>query len=396
MRVLIAGGKLQGVEASYLSQKCGFETILIDKNSCVPAKNICNRFIQMDIFNRDRLSSLLNEIDIVIPALENHQALYELSAACEDAGVVMVFSNSAYALSSSKKKSNALFEKLKLHAPKSWPECSFPVLSKPSFGSGSKGVGIFHNDKDLQSYLSSSQPECGVVIEEYVQGRQYSLEIIGFNGEYTCLQVTELEMDEIFDCKRVITPSGLSSGAIAALEEIALLIARAVELNGIMDVEAIYSDGEFIVLEIDARLPSQTPIAVFWSTGFNIIENLASVFQGKAIRMAAPFSKTVVLEHLKIHNGTLEICGEHIMTEAADLQVHHGFFGADEALSDYRPGKNVWAATIIVKGENRREAMSKREEVIERIRMQFGITHYRDSSPNLPGMIPETGKHANG
>ena len=84
------------------------------------------------------------------------------------------------------------------------------------------------------------------------------------------------------------------------------------------------------------------------------------------------------------------------MTEAADLQVHHGFFGADEALSDYRPGKNVWAATIIVTGENRREAMSKREEVIERIRMQFGITHYRDSSPNLPGMIPETGKHANG
>ncbi len=396
MRVLIAGGKLQGVEASYLSQKCGFETVLIDKDNPVPAKSFCNRFIQMDIFNREQLSSLLNEIDIVIPALENHDALYELSAACEVAGVVMVFSNAAYAISSSKKKSKALFEKLKLHTPKSWPECPFPVISKPSFGSGSEGVRIFHDDIDLYSHFSGSQPEGGVVIEEYVRGRQYSLEVIGLNGEYKCLQVTELEMDGIFDCKRVIAPSELSSGAVAALEEIALLIARAVALNGIMDVEAIYHNGNFKVLEIDARLPSQTPIAVFWSTGFNIIENLARVFQGKTMRKAAPVSKAVVLEHFKVNRDTLEICGEHIIAEAADLQLHHGFFGADEALSDYQPGENMWVATIIVTGESRSEAMSKRAEVIERIRKQFGITHYRDSSPILTELMAATGINANG
>ena len=394
MKILIAGGKLQGVEASYLSQKCGFETILIDKDKLVPAKNFCTRFIQMDIFNREQLSSLLNEIDIVIPALENQDALDELSAACVDAEVVMVFSSAAYTLSSSKKESKTLFNKLKLHTPKPWPECQFPVILKPSFGSGSKGVRIFPNDKDLNDYYSTSKIDDNVIIEEYLHGKQYSLEIIGFNGRYKCLQVTELEMDDIFDCKRVIAPSELSSKEVTSIEEIALLTARAVDLNGIMDIEVINHNGEFIVLEIDARLPSQTPIAVFWSTGFNIIENLVHTFLGRNILEPLLVLKTSVLEHIKVDGETLIICGEHIMTEADDLQLHHDFFGADEALSDYRPGKTNWVATIIVTGKNRSTALAKKAEVIGNIRKQLEIKHYRDPSPTLPELISETRKHA--
>jgi 3-methylornithine--L-lysine ligase len=301
----------------------------------------------------------------------------------------MAFSSAAYTISSSKKESKALFEKLNIKTPKSWPECSFPVIIKPSFGSGSKGVRIFRDRKDLYSYLSTSNVD-SVIIEEYVHGKQYSLEIIGLQGRYRCLQVTELEMDDIFDCKRVIAPSGLSLKEVTQLEEIAVLAARTVELNGIMDIEVIYHNGEFIALEIDARLPSQTPIAVFWSTGFNIIENLVNTYLGRNTMGPLLILKTSVLEHIKVNGKTLICCGEHIMTEADNLQLHHDFFGADEALSDYKPGKDIWVATIIVTGKNRTDAMAMRNEVIARIREQLGLVHYCNKSPKLPEFISET------
>ena len=44
----------------------------------------------------------------------------------------------------------------------------------------------------------------------------------------------------------------------------------------------------------------------------------------------------------------LEVLGEHVMGGARPLRLVPGFFGADEALTDYAPGRAEWAATLIV------------------------------------------------
>jgi len=38
MRVLVFGGRLQGIEAIYLCKKAGYENILVDKDPQAPAK----------------------------------------------------------------------------------------------------------------------------------------------------------------------------------------------------------------------------------------------------------------------------------------------------------------------------------------------------------------------
>jgi len=49
MLVAVVGGNLQGVEATYLARKAGWEVILIDKNSNAPASGMCNYFVKGDV-----------------------------------------------------------------------------------------------------------------------------------------------------------------------------------------------------------------------------------------------------------------------------------------------------------------------------------------------------------
>ena len=61
-------------------------------------------------------------------------------------------------------------------------------------------------------------------------------------------------------------------------QDLGLRIAAKLTMTGIMDVEVINDQGILKVLEIDARLPSQTPTAVYKSTGTNMLELLYDLF----------------------------------------------------------------------------------------------------------------------
>jgi pyrrolysine biosynthesis protein PylC len=217
--------------------------------------------------------------------------------------------------------------------------------------------------------------------------------VVGVPGHYIPLQVTDLEMDAGYDCKRVLAPTQLSPGLVAQFEKISLEIAEAVRLRGLMDVEVILHNNELKVLEIDARLPSQTPTVVFWSTGCNILELLTKVFvgvQGAVFSKRAPWppeakinEQGVVYEHIKVSPGAIEVCGEHIMARAGPLHLHKDFYGADEAITNYSRGRSGWAATLIITGAHRREAWEKRNRVIEEIRTHFKLDTYKDPFPVL-------------
>jgi len=47
--VAVVGGKLQGVEATYLAHKAGWEVRVVDKNDQVPASGLCDSFVQADV-----------------------------------------------------------------------------------------------------------------------------------------------------------------------------------------------------------------------------------------------------------------------------------------------------------------------------------------------------------
>jgi pyrrolysine biosynthesis protein PylC len=366
---------LQGVEAAYLARKAGWEIKLVDRKPAVPAANLGDVFLQADVTVEEDLDGNLRGIDFVIPTLEDDDALRSLMRWSRSSGVPLAFDPNAYAVSSSKLKSARFFREIGVPVPTAWPHCKFPVLAKPSQGSGSKGVRIFQDLDSLRSEFAAEAPPPGWVLEEFIEGSEHSLEVIGRPGSYRALQVTDLYVDRDFDCKRVIAPSSLPSDSIAYFEALSLKIAEALNLHGVMDVEVVHSGGEFRVLEIDARLPSQTPTAVYWSTRQNMVELLGGLYVApKADFRAVPRgSRGVVYEHIHVSGADLKICGEHIMAAGGPLDLVEDFFGADEALTNFARDRNPWVATLIFRGANRQKACEKRNRSIAELVRQLDL-----------------------
>jgi pyrrolysine biosynthesis protein PylC len=379
----IVGGKLQGVEAAYLARKAGWEVRVIDRKPDVPASGLSHSFAQVDVTLENNLADVLEDVDFIIPALEDDGALRSLTTWSRKTGIPLAFDPQAYAVSSSKVKSVELFKKIGLPFPVAWPQCSFPVLAKPVQGSGSKGVRVFQDLDSMKKQFSPGFPPPDWVLEEYLDGSQHSLEVVGRSGNYRILQVTDLYVDQKFDCMRVIAPSNLPLDLVAEFERLTLRIAEAINLDGIMDVEAIYSRGEFKILEIDARLPSQTPTAVYWSTNQNMVGLLGNLHATPQddCPPAGDIARGVVYEHIHVSGDILKISGEGIMTEGGPLNLQNNFFGADEAITNFEPGKDQWIATLIFCGTDRQQTQEKRNRGISEIVRQIEIKDVIDPQP---------------
>jgi len=378
--VAVAGGNLQGVEAAYLARKAGWEILVIDRKPTVAASGLCNSFAQLDMTSGKDLAHVLNGVDLVIPALENDAALACLDRVTRNKGIPFAFDPAAYAISSSKIKSEQLFKRTGVPTPARWHTCKFPLIAKPDRGSGSQGVKVFNNKTALQDTIRRPTQEW--LIQEFIPGPSYSLEVIGLPGQYMTPQVTDLEMDQEYDCKRVTAPSTLADALISKFEQLSLALADALNLKGIMDVEVILHQNDLKVIEIDARLPSQTPATVYWSTGLNMLQLLAELFLNKQMRIQPDISHpySVIYEHVSVTSNMLEIAGEHIMSGTDALHVYPDFFGADEAITNYATGREDWVATLIIVEKSREAVWDKRNRIIADIRKKFNLESYRDSA----------------
>lgn len=383
MFVAVVGGNLQGVEATYLAHKAGWKVMVIDKKPAVPASGLCDIFIQLDVTIVAELGRPLKGVDLIIPALEDDKALSALSQWTKANDVPLAFDLEAYLISSSKVKSDQLFSRIGVPVPKRWPESGFPVIAKPDEGSGSRGIFIINDLEEMKRHFPGSISFKKWMVQEFVHGPSYSLEVLGFPEQYTVFYITDLNMDAAYDCKRVMAPTKLSSRFIEEFKKISVAIAKAIKLHGLMDIEVILHKGVMKVLEIDARLPSQTPTAVYWSTGLNMVQRLGELFLygHQKHRDTQVATRGVVYEHIKVSSDALSVAGEHIMSGVSGLHLSKDFFGADEAITNYTPGGDEWVATLIISGTDQQEAWDKRCGVIDTIRKRLGLRVYSDPTP---------------
>jgi pyrrolysine biosynthesis protein PylC len=142
-------------------------------------------------------------------------------------------------------------------------------------------------------------------------------------------------------------------------------------------------------LEIDARLPSQTPTAVYWSTNQNMVRLLGDLFSAPQddFPPADDILRATVYEHIHVSGDILQISGEGIMAAGGPLSLQADFFGADEAITNFGPGKDQWVATLIFSGKNRQSAWAKRNRSIAEMVRRLGINKVIDPEPERPGTI---------
>ncbi|HEY3420286.1 MAG TPA: 3-methylornithine--L-lysine ligase PylC [Methanomassiliicoccales archaeon] len=385
MKVGVVGGALQGTEAIYLSKKAGIETVVIDRRKKAPAMSLADEAVNIDVIKEPRRAiRVFEDCDAVLPANENYETLTSLVKLFENLDVPLMFDMESYDVSSSKVRSNEMMRKLKVPMPGDWPECGFPVVVKPSGQSGSTGVTKAVTQQELEEGIDRVRgigDDC--IVQEFVEGPNISVEVIGNGIEMVPLVITEVVLDDGYDCKMVRSPyrkldADTEMIFMAASEK----MAQHMTLNGIMDVEAIVKDGIPKILEIDARIPSQTPAAVLGSSGINIISMLTDSFvKGKLERPRPTKSGAAFYEHVIVSGSTMRSCGEGVFAGVDRPQLMPGLFKSDEMITDYEPGKNRWRATIINSGPSEEAAWHKRLACLWEIMEQTGVTRYVNPIP---------------
>lgn len=374
-KIAVIGGKLQGVEAAYLGNKAGIETILIDKDPEAVAQNLCTRFICADVMSEaPEVIAALKEADMVLPAIENDTVLEGIVKLCKREGCTLAFDMDAYKITSSKKKSDRLFSDKGMPAPAYYPKGSFPYIVKPDNQSGSRGVAIIDTPSEMIRVISENNSS--LVIQEFVEGPSYSMEIIGMPGNYRTYEMTQIFTDDVYDCNLAAVYRNTDNYVKRRLEELIVETAEALQLKGIMDIEVIEHNGELKILEIDARLPSQTPTAVFHASGMNYIRELYDLFCRGGFRSSEKdsglFASVSHYEFSADPNTAVRSQGEHIMSEGRVLDYTCGICSDAQVISDYIEGAADWRGTFINTADSYEKLRKKELHMLEEFRQQFG------------------------
>jgi len=383
IKLCIVGGKLQGLEAAYLAKKAGFKTVLIDRREKTPASYLVDEVYLADVLkDHDLVRRVIKSSDAVLPALEELEVLFKLEELCKELGVPYIQDNKAFAITSNKRVFAMFCDENKIPHPKLFQQANFPVILKPTMGSGGKGVRLVRSPEEME-YVQKYMKEEGVdfIVQEYVRGYFLSLELLGLKGRPMPMQVTCLEFDESYGCKRVIAPWPYEYKAIKETLALGEKVVEGLHLTGLTDVQVVVrEDGRVEIIEANARLPSQTPTVVYHSTGVNMVELLADLFLRERLpSYELKHEKVVIYQHVLIKDGKLKIVAERELSNAKGLRIEEGFYGLTEAITNLPSNGGI--ATLIVSDSSYKRAKERMEEALRSIAMDFKISTIEDLSP---------------
>ncbi|MDR0778254.1 MAG: 3-methylornithine--L-lysine ligase PylC [Methanomassiliicoccaceae archaeon] len=380
MKIAIVGGALQGMESVYLAKRAGYETFVIDKRNTAPAFSLADEHSILDpVKQPNDAMDIFKRCDAVLPACEDLKLLTKLDKMLKHTDIPLLFDLNSYTISSSKSVSNSIMERIGVPIPKKWQDCGYPVIVKPSSQSGSVGVTVAYNEDDVARGVENilkmgDEP----VIQEFVSGKGVSMEVIGNGREFRSFATTEIILSENYDCKRVkCSPDILTREKEEEFKTISEKLAESIDLKALMDVEAIDTAKGLRVLEIDARIPSQTPAAVLAATHVNILEEWVSPTKKAALNNASSY------EHFVVRYGKMITCGEKEFALVNNPKLVKGLFGSDEMITDYEEGANIWRCTMINSAASEEALEKKRAKCFETIMSECGLLSFDDGSPEM-------------
>ena len=167
----------------------------------------------------------------------------------------------------------------------------FPVIVKPTDRSGSRGITKVYNIEDIENavkYATKDSFEKSAIIEEYIEGNEYSCECISYNGEHHFLAFTKKyttgapNFIETGHCE----PSDIKEEYQEKIKE---NIFKALTVLGIQNGAShtefkLDENGEFGIIEIGARMGGDCigSDLVQISTGYDFVKMVIDVACGKA------------------------------------------------------------------------------------------------------------------
>ncbi|QYK53646.1 MAG: carbamoyl-phosphate synthase large subunit [Fimbriimonadaceae bacterium] len=144
-------------------------------------------------------------------------------------------------------------------------EIKYPVLIRPSFVLGGRGMEIVHDADQLRSFYQEAEdanPGQPVLVDKYFFGQEAEVDVISDGVDTLVPGIMEhIERAGIHsgDSMAVFPPVAIDSELQARMVESACLIARELGVRGMMNIQFVLVDGEAYVLEVNPRASRTVP-----------------------------------------------------------------------------------------------------------------------------------------
>ncbi len=191
---------------------------------------------------------------------------------------------------------------------------TYPCIMKPTDNAGSRGVVLCHNRSELENEYNYSRKESrsgAVIIEEFLQGSEFSIEVIVVNEEPHVLQITDklttgaphfVEMGHS-------QPTQQNEENSEKIRDMACRAVKAVGINvGPAHVEMILTKNGPKMVELGARMGGDniTTHLVPLSTGIDMVGCTIRLACGEDINISPKYQKGSAVRYFDAHNGVIK------------------------------------------------------------------------------------------
>ncbi len=165
----------------------------------------------------------------------------------------------------------------------------YPVVVRPSFVLGGRAMEIVYDEPSLDRYMTEAveaSPERPVLIDKFLEDAiEVDVDAV-CDGEQTIVGGVMEHIEEAGihsgDSACAIPPFSLPESIISQLKAQTYVLARALEVRGLMNIQFAVKDGDIYVLEVNPRASRTVPF-VSKATGLNLAKAAARVMVGKRL-----------------------------------------------------------------------------------------------------------------
>ena len=249
-------------------------------------------------------------VDVIVPTVDEElPRLPELRAALPEVGIVAP-RQEVIEIARDKYRTSHVLRAAGHAVPRTWlgtatkevPAAAYPLIGKPRVGRGSRGVERLDSPSAHQSYVESVDDPAGVVVQELIDGTEYTTSVVA-TGDDRLLGTVPKEAVE----KQGSTVRGATRDA-PAVDAACRGIHDTLAPAGPINVQQILSGGTAYTIEINPRFSSTACLTV--AAGVDELDLLIRDAAGEAVDASGEYEPGThlirYLDHVIVDEERLE------------------------------------------------------------------------------------------
>ena len=292
------------VHASWAITKNGYESIMINSNPETLSTDfdIADR-LYFEPMNIENVMNVVNkEKPIGVMVQFGGQTAINLASKLEERGVkILGTSLESINAVEDRKVFEKLLRELNIRQPKgkgvksaqealdATKELGYPVLVRPSYVIGGRGMQVVYNDEELLTYINEAfkfSTEHPVLIDQYIEGQEVELDAISDGKDVLIPGICEhIERAGVHsgDSMSIYPSQNITRKHEKTLVKYAKEIAKKTKIVGLMNIQFIIKDDIVYVIEVNPRASRTVPI-MSKVTGIPMAKIAVNVILGKSLR----------------------------------------------------------------------------------------------------------------